>query len=71
MKRSETKLTLVAERLGLTIQEILDIANKIRDLDDQVIGHDASDSSKNLTYLCRTPDSSLTPLVDTPFETKG
>jgi hypothetical protein len=64
MKRPQTSLILVAERLGLTIQETLDIARKIRDLDDRVIEHDVSDSSKNLTYLCRKPDSSLKPLVD-------
>ena len=64
MKRPETNLRLVAERLGLTIQETLDIARKIRKLDDHVIEHDISDSSKNLTYLCRKPDSNLTPLVD-------
>ncbi|MFW9835755.1 MAG: hypothetical protein ACFFEK_17260 [Candidatus Thorarchaeota archaeon] len=64
MKRSQTNLSLVAERLGLTIQDILDIARKIMDLDDHVIEHDVSDASKNLTYLCRKPDSSITPLVD-------
>jgi len=64
MKRPQTSLILVAERLGLTIPEILDIARKIRDLDDQVIERDVSDPSRNLTYLCRKPDSSLTPLVD-------
>lgn len=64
MKRSETDLRLVAERLDLTIQQTLDIARKIRKLDDHVIERDISDSSKNLTYLCRKPDSSLTPLVD-------
>ena len=63
-KRSQTNLSLVAERLGLTIQDILDIARKIMDLDDHVIEHDVSDSSKNLSYLCRKPDSSITPLVD-------
>ena len=63
-KRPETNLTLVAQRLGLTVHEILDIARRIRDFNDQVIEHDVSDSSKNLTYLCRRPDSSLTPLVD-------
>jgi hypothetical protein len=63
-KRPETNLTLVAERLGLTVHEILDIARRIRDFDDQVIEHSVTDSSKNLTYLCRRPDSSLTPLVD-------
>jgi hypothetical protein len=63
-KRSQTNLSLVAERLGLTIQDILDIARKIMDLDDHVIEHDVSDASKNLTYLCRKPDSSITPLVD-------
>ena len=64
MKRSQTSLILVAERLGLTIQEVLDIARKIMDLNDRVIDHDSSDSSKSLIYLCRKPDSSLTPLVD-------
>ncbi len=64
MKRKETSLTLVAERLGLTIPEVLDIARKIRDLSDRVIEHDPGDSSKNLTYQCGRPDSSLTPLVD-------
>jgi hypothetical protein len=63
-KRPQTNLTLVAERLGLTIQDVLDIARKIKDIDDQVIERDVSDSSKNLTYLCKKPDSSLTPLVD-------
>lgn len=64
MKRPQTSLILVAERLGLTIPEILDIAREIRDLGDRVIAHDVSDSSKDLTYLCRKPDSSLTPVVD-------
>ncbi|MHA2164213.1 MAG: hypothetical protein ACXABN_19315 [Candidatus Thorarchaeota archaeon] len=64
MKRPQTNLILVAERLGLTIPEILGIADKIKDLDDQVIGHDVSDSSKSLIYICRKPDSSLEPLVD-------
>ena len=64
MKRSQTNLTLVAERLGLTIQETLDIARKIRNLDDRVIEHDVSDSNKNLTYYCRKPDSSLTSVID-------
>ncbi|MHA1961353.1 MAG: hypothetical protein ACW99U_14110 [Candidatus Thorarchaeota archaeon] len=63
-KRPQTNLIVVAERLGLTIPEILDIARNIRDLDDRVIEHDGGDSSKNLTYQCRKPDSSLTPLVD-------
>ena len=63
-KRPQTSLILVAERLGLTIPEILDIARKIRGLDDRVIKHAKSDSSKNLTYRCRKPDSSLNPLVD-------
>ncbi|MFW9810326.1 MAG: hypothetical protein ACFFE6_13190 [Candidatus Thorarchaeota archaeon] len=62
-KRSQTNLSLVAERLGLAIQDILDITRKIMDLDD-AIEHDMSDSSKNLIYLCRKPDSSITPLVD-------
>lgn len=64
MKRPQTSLILVAERLGLTIPEIVDIAHEIKDLDDRVIEHDVSDSSKNMTYLCKEPDSSLTPLVD-------
>jgi hypothetical protein len=64
MKRPQTSLILVAERLGLTIPEILDIAREIRDLGDRVIEHNVSDSSKDLTYLCRKPDSSLTPVVD-------
>ena len=63
-KRSQTNLSLVAERLGLTIQDVLSIARKIMDLDDHVIEHDVSDSSKNLTYICRKPDPSLKPLVD-------
>jgi hypothetical protein len=63
-KRPQTNLILVAERLGLTTQEILDIANRIKDLDDQVIGHDNSDSRRALIYQCRKPDSSLNPLVD-------
>ncbi len=63
-KRHETDLKLVAERLGLTNSEILDIANKIRDFDDHVIEHDPSDSSNDLMYICRKPDSSLTPVVD-------
>ncbi|NHJ15154.1 MAG: hypothetical protein EAX95_15835 [Candidatus Thorarchaeota archaeon] len=63
-KRRQTSLRLVAERLGLTTPEILDITRKIRDLDDQVIEHDVSDSSKDLMYICRRPDSSLTPVVD-------
>ena len=63
-KRPQTNLILVSERLGLTIQEILGIANKIKDFDDQVLGHDVSDSSKSLMYLCRKPDSSLSPVVD-------
>jgi hypothetical protein len=63
-KRSQTNLTLVAERLGLTIQEVLGIARKIRDFDDKVIERDVSDSTKNLTYLCKKPNASLTPIVD-------
>jgi len=63
-KRAQTNLSLVAERLGLTIKDTLDIARKIMDLDDHVIEHDVSDSSKNLTYICRKPDSSIIPLVD-------
>lgn len=64
MKRPATDLRLVADRLGLTIQETLDIARKIRKLDDRVIEHDVSDSSKNLTYLCRKPDFGLNAVVD-------
>ena len=63
-KRSQTNLALVAERLCLNIQDVLSIARKVMDLDDHVIEHDVSDSSKNLTYLCRKPDSSIIPLVD-------
>ncbi|TFG97152.1 hypothetical protein E4H12_09365 [Candidatus Thorarchaeota archaeon] len=64
MKRPQTSLILVAERLGLTIPEVLDIARKIRNLDDRVVEHDGSDSSNDLTYICRKPDPSLTPVVD-------
>ncbi|MHA1576737.1 MAG: hypothetical protein ACTSU3_05195 [Candidatus Thorarchaeota archaeon] len=64
MKRSTTSLTLVAERLGLTISEVLKIAREIRDLNDRVIKHDVRDPRKNFTYECGKPDSSLTPLVD-------
>ena len=64
MKRHQTGLMLVAELLGLTIQDILEIARRIRDLDDHVIEYDVSDSSKNLTYVCRKPDSSIIPLID-------
>lgn len=64
MKRHKTSLALVAERLGLTISEILDIATKIRNLDDQVTEHDPSDSSKDLTYICRSPNPDLAPPVD-------
>ncbi|MFX1485023.1 MAG: hypothetical protein ACFFCP_17735, partial [Promethearchaeota archaeon] len=64
MKRKQTSLTLVAERLGLTIQDVVEIARRIRDLDDRVIEHDVSDSSKNLTYVCRKPDSSIVALID-------
>lgn len=64
MKRHQTSLPLVAERLGLTISEVLDIANRIRNLDDHVVEHDPSDSSNDLTYICRKPDSSIEPLVD-------
>lgn len=63
-KRHQTNLTLVAERLGLTISEVLDIANRIRNLDDHVVEHDPSDSSNDLTYICIKPDSSIEPLVD-------
>jgi hypothetical protein len=64
MRRQETNLVLVAERLGLTIQDVLEIARSIRNLDDRVIEHDVSDSSKNLTYLCRKPNPSINPLID-------
>ncbi|TFG29983.1 hypothetical protein EU528_08860 [Candidatus Thorarchaeota archaeon] len=64
MKRHQTSLKLVAGRLGLTVTEVLDIARKIRDLDDRVVEHDPSDSSNDLTYICRKPDPRLTPLVD-------
>ena len=70
MKRHETNLRLVAERLGLTVQETLAIARKIRNLDDHVIEYDISDSSKDPIYICRMPDSSLTPLVDILVEKK-
>ena len=63
-KRSQTNLQSVAERLGLTIQEILAIARKVRNLDDRIIEFDVSDSSRNLTYQCRTPDSGIIPIVD-------
>ena len=63
-RRKETNLVLVAERLGLTIQDVLEIARRIRNLDDRVIEHDVSDSSKNLTYLCRKPNPSIIPLID-------
>ena len=62
--RPQTNLKLVAERLGLTTSEIVDIATKIRDLDDRVVEHGRSDSSLNLTYICRRPDTSLTPRID-------
>ncbi|TFG29350.1 hypothetical protein EU527_15990 [Candidatus Thorarchaeota archaeon] len=64
MKRAQTSLKLVAERLGLTISEVLDIAQKIRNLDDHVIEHDVSDNTQDLTYRCRRPDPSLVPKVD-------
>ncbi|MFW9849745.1 MAG: hypothetical protein ACFFF4_11425 [Candidatus Thorarchaeota archaeon] len=64
MKRSETNLNLVAERLGLSISEVLDIARKIRDYDDKVIEHDVSDPSRNLTYQCRKPNPNLKLEVD-------
>ena len=63
-KRSVTSLTLVAKRLGLTAQEILAIARKIRDLDDHVIEHHVSDPSKNMTYVRRKPNPDLIPRVD-------
>ncbi|MHA1770015.1 MAG: hypothetical protein ACTSYL_10880 [Candidatus Thorarchaeota archaeon] len=62
--RAKTDLRLVAERLGLTIDEVLAISQKIRDLDDRVIEFDVSDPDNNLTYHCRTPRHDLTPLVD-------
>jgi len=64
LKRTKTDLKLVAKRLGLTIQEILEIARSFMNLDDHVIEHDISDSSKDLTYACRKPDPSLNPIVD-------
>ncbi|MBN2229052.1 MAG: DUF4398 domain-containing protein [Candidatus Thorarchaeota archaeon] len=63
-RRHQTRLTPVAERLGLTISEVVDIAQKIRDLDDHVIEHDVSDSSQDLTYVCRKPNPSQIPRVD-------
>ncbi|MFW9919595.1 MAG: hypothetical protein ACFFED_08350 [Candidatus Thorarchaeota archaeon] len=63
-KRPQTDLTLVAERLGLEIAEVVAITQKIRDLDDRVIEYDVSDSRKNLTYQCRRPNPNLTPAVD-------
>ncbi len=64
MKRSQTKLVLVAKRLGLTLSEIIDIARKIRKLDDRIIEHAVTDSSTDLTYQCNKPNPQLTPLVD-------
>jgi len=64
LKRNRTSLALVAERLGLTISEILEIATKVRNFDDQVIERDSRNSDNDLMYICRKPDSSLTPLVD-------
>ena len=63
-KRSVTNLMLVSERLGLTPQEILIIARKIRDFDDHVIEHHVSDPSKNMTYVRRKPNPDLVPRVD-------
>ncbi len=62
--RPVTHLDRVAERLGLTTQDVLDIARKIRDLDDRVIEYDVSDPSVNLTYHRRKPDPDIVPLVD-------
>ncbi len=64
MKRSETDLNLVAARLGLSIQEVLEVARKVRDLDDRVIEHDVSDTKRNMTYQCRKPNPGLEPVVD-------
>ncbi len=64
LKRSQTSLILVAERLGLTNQEVLAIVRRIMNFDDKIVEHHITDSSKNLTYVCRKPDSSITPRVD-------
>jgi hypothetical protein len=64
MKRPQTNLVRVAKRLGLTVSEVLDIAQKIKNLDDHVVEHDESEASNDLTYVCRKPDPSLIPLVD-------
>ncbi len=64
MRRSVTDLRLVAKRLGLTNQEILAIARKIRDLDDRVIEFDVDDPGNNLTYHCKKPNTDIVPLVD-------
>jgi hypothetical protein len=64
MKRKETNLVHVAERLGLTIEDVLEIARKIRDLDDRIVEQDGSDSSTNLMYLRRKPDANIIPLID-------
>ncbi len=64
MKRQQTSLMLVAKRLGLTIQDVLEIARRVRNLDDRVVEHDVSDSSKNLMYICRKPDPGIVPLID-------
>lgn len=64
MKRQQTSLMLVAKRLGLTIQDVLEIARRVRNLDDRVVEHDVSDSSKNLMYICRKPNPGIVPLID-------
>lgn len=64
MKRNRTSLILVAELLGLEISEVLQIATKIRNFNDQVIERDSRNSDNDLTYICKKPDPSLAPLVD-------
>ena len=64
MKRNRTSLILVAELLGLEISEVLQIATKIRNFNDQVIERDSRNSDNDLTYICKKPDPSLVPLVD-------
>jgi len=52
-KRPKTNLELVAERLGLTIPEVIDIARKIRDLDESLFGEGITvlgDRIYQLTY---------------------
>ncbi len=63
-KRSQTDLKLVAKRLGLTIPDVVAICTKVRDLDDRVIEHAVSDSTRNMTYQCRNPNPNLAPAVD-------